>query len=78
MKHTNITRDWVPGAWLSRYQGEHSEQQGEGQGSGTLADRVLSHWPQLAHLIRTGLETDYPGTTCSPRTGVYRENLETC
>lgn len=37
-----------------------------------------SHRPQCGHLRRTGAETDYPGSTCSPCEGARGENLETC
>lgn len=74
-KYTNITRDWVPAAWLSEHQGNAQSSRG---GAGKALAR-LSPPLSLASTCpseRTGSEADYPGARRSPCPGATGENWE--
>lgn len=73
-KYTNITRYWVPAAWLSGYNSECPEQHGKGRKGVALARQSPLSLASTCPSKMTGSETNYPGTGCSPCTGVSGEN----
>lgn len=76
IKYTNITRYWVPAAWLSGYHSECPEQQGKGRKGVALPRQSPLSLASTCPSKMRGSETDYPGTGCSPCTGVSGENLK--
>lgn len=76
IKYTNITRYWVPAAWLSGYHSECPEQQGKGRKGVALPRQSPLSLASTCPSKMRGSETDYPGTGCSPCIGVSGENLK--
>lgn len=75
IKHTNITRDWVPAAWLSgrisRVAGEGQEPQGPSQTESSLTGVSLPIEGGQGQRQTTGTPPAVPAQECLGRTWKY-------